>query len=140
MMVPAGSPRHTPDHALENPMARTPTGPSERRSVLDHLVACLWWLIFLGCVGAGAAAGIALALWLDLPSLPGLLLIVACWLIGNAVGWTAATRTTAALTRRIRKHRKRIGAVFAALPNRSRRSFPRPQGTRWCRSLGSACP
>ncbi len=121
-------------------MARTPTGPSFRRSVLDHLVACLWWLIFLGGVGAGTAIGVVLALWLVLPPLPGLLLIVACWLIGNAAGWTAATRTTAALMRRIKKHRKRIFAVFAALPNRSCRNFPRPQGTGWCRSLGSACP
>src|SRR4051794_38815667 len=97
MLVPAGPLRHTPFHAREGPMARTPDGPPRGRSVIDRLIACLWWLIFLGGVGAGTAAGIILALRIALPMLPGLLLIVACWLGGNAAGWRLATRAGAAL-------------------------------------------
>lgn len=121
-------------------MARTPTGPSERRFVLDHLVACFWWLLFLGGVGAGVAVGVILALWLTLPALPGLFLIVACWIAGNTAGWWFAAWAEAALAQRLRKQRKRIDAALTAPPNRSYRGVLRPQGTGWCRSLGPVCP
>jgi hypothetical protein len=121
-------------------MAHAPTGPQRSVSMLDHLVTCLWWLIFLGGVGAGAAVGIVLALWLTLSPLPGLLLIAACWLVGNAAGWLVATRMAAALTRRIRKGRKRLHAAPPTGPASSHGGFPRVYGTGWARSPWPACP
>src|SRR5688572_26280447 len=106
-------------------MPRTPTGPPRGPAIFDRLIACLWWLVFLGGVGAGAAAGVVLALWLALPPLPGLPLIAACWLGGNAAGCLMANRATAALTRRIAKRRKRIRAVPSATPSHPRRDAPR---------------
>ena len=120
-------------------MSRTPTGSSTRLSVLDQLVACLWWLIFLGGVGAGAAVGVILALWLALPPLPGLLLIVACWLAGNAAGWTVATRTTACLVRRFKQQPKRIHTPHSGMPAQSCGGFVRVGGIGWILSIGPAC-
>ena len=121
-------------------MAQTPTGPPRRISLLGHLAACLWWLIFLGGVGAGAAAGVILALWLALPPLPGLLLIVACWLAGNAAGWTVATRTTACLVRRCKKQPKRIHTPLSGMPAQSYGGFVRIGGIGWILAMGPACP
>lgn len=121
-------------------MDRTPNESPQRLLMLDRLLACLWWLVILGSVGAGAAIGVVLALWLALPQLPGLLLIAACWLTGNAAGWHLAARTTAALTRRIRKGRKRLHAVPLVMQATSDRGLTRASSTGWIRAPGSACP
>jgi hypothetical protein len=121
-------------------MAHIPDGPPQVRTLIDRLIACLWWLIFLGGVGAGAATGVVLALWLALPPLPGLLLVAACWLAGNAAGWQLAARADAAMTRRIKQHRKRIRAAHHTVSAPSHRAFPRSHGTGWLRSPGPACP
>ena len=121
-------------------MAHIPDGPPQGHTMIDRLIACLWWLSFLGGVGAGVAAGVVLALWLALSPLPGLLLIAACRLAGNAAGWTVAARADAAMTRRIEQRRKRIRAAHPTVSAPSRRAFPRSQGTGWIRSPGPACP
>ena len=105
-------------------MAHIPDGPPQGHTMIDRLIACLWWLSFLGGVGAGVAAGVVLALWLALSPLPGLLLIAACWLAGNAAGWTVAARADAAMTRRIRaapqthtrRPSHRVGTVTPCIP------------------------
>lgn len=121
-------------------MAHIPTLSPERLSLLDRLVARLWWLIFLGGVVTGAAVGVVLALWLAPPPLPSFLLIVACWLGGNAAGWRLAAQTDAALTRRIRKHHKRKHAASPAGLAASALGFPRPQGAGWLLASGPVCP
>jgi hypothetical protein len=108
--------------------------------VLDQLVACLWWLTFLGGAGAGAAIGVVLALWLALPPLPGLLLISACWLAGNAAGWRLADQADAAMARRIEQHRKRIRDAHPTLSAPPHCAFPRSQSTGLIRLPGPACP
>jgi uncharacterized protein (DUF58 family) len=86
-------------------------GPPQGGSPRDRLITCLWWLIFINGVATGTAIGLVLALWLVVPVPPGLVLIVACWLAGNAAGWALATRADAALARRIERHPKRIRVV-----------------------------
>lgn len=121
-------------------MARTPTGPPRPHSSTERLIACLWWLVFLGGMGAGTAFGVVLAFWLALPLLPGLLLIVACWLVGNAAGWRFASQADAALTRRMKKDRKRIPAIPWAMPVPCERGIPRSQVVGRMQSPGPACP
>ena len=90
-------------------MDRTPDR-SPRRPLHDRLIACLWWLTFLGGVAAGTAAGLVLALWLALPPLPGLLLLAACWLGGNAAGWRLAARLGDVAARRAQEREEQIRA------------------------------
>jgi hypothetical protein len=108
--------------------------------MLDRLLACLWWLVFLGGVGAGAAIGVVLALWLALPPLLGLPLIAACWLGGNAAGWRLAARADAALRRRLTKQRKRPRAASPAMVAPSHPGPTHVRGTAWIQSPGLACP
>ena len=89
-------------------MARTPHHPPQGHALRDRLLTCLWWLIFTGGVAAGTAAGLVLALWLALPTLSGILTLVAGWLVGNAVGWNLAARAADTVARKKRKGARRI--------------------------------
>lgn len=92
-------------------MDRSPHSRPQATALHDRLVSCLWWLIFLGGAAGGTTAGVVLALWLVLPTPTGLLLIVACWLVGNAIGWSLAARLDAALARKeANKDRPRYAA------------------------------
>ena len=61
-------------------MNRRPTDSPHAKPLADSLSTCVWWLLFVGGVAAGAAAGLVLALWL----------------CGNAAGWTLAAGAFAA--------------------------------------------
>jgi hypothetical protein len=89
---------------------RSPNGPPQDSFLRDRLFACLWWLIFMGGVAGGTATGVVLALWLLLSPLPGLLLIVACWLCGNVAGWRFAARLDSVAARKDVKKDRRIHA------------------------------
>ena len=91
-------------------MDRSPNGPPQGLFLRDRLTACLWWLIFMGGVAGGTATGVVLALWMLLSPLPGLLLIVACWLCGNVAGWRFAARLDSVTARNDRKKDRRIHA------------------------------
>ncbi len=109
-MLVAGRPRHNPHRAREDSLDRSPNGPPQGLSLRDRLIACLWWLIFMGGVAGGTATGVVLALWLLLSPLPGLLLIVACWLCGNVAGWRFAARLDPVAARQDRTKVRRIHA------------------------------
>ena len=91
-------------------MDRSPNGPPQGLFLRDRLTACLWWLVFMGGVAGGTATGVVLALWMLLSPLPGLLLIVACWLCGNVAGWRFAARLDSVTARNDRKKDRRIHA------------------------------
>ena len=121
-------------------MDRTPSGPPQGKALRGRLIDCLWWLIFAGSVAAGTAVGVMLALWLALAPPTGLLLIAACWLGGNAAGWTLAARADIAMRQRIRKNTKRIQTAIAEILMKPACGFLRLRSAGKEVSLGLACP